>query len=191
MQSKLGATLRKRVSARALAVSQILATVALGSMAGACGRDSHAATNQSGETLAVSPSRTACGHAACGNDFFIDIGSAPLSPDGCAVGGRCAVSITLVATGDYHINDAYPYKFKADDTHGLEFLGTDGAGKNVFSKGAGNWSKSDERTGVMTLTFKPSEPGAKALGGVFKLSVCSSQNCRLETQEVKTTVAVR
>jgi hypothetical protein len=170
-----------------LAISRILMIVGVASMAHACGRDSRAATNQRVETPLVSPSSAACGHAACGNDFFVDIASV----DGCAVGGRCAVSIKLVATGDYHINDAYPYKFKADETDGVEFLGADGTGRNVFSTFTGNWSKSDERTGAMTIAFKPSNPGTKALGGIFKLSVCSAENCQLESQEVKTTVTVR
>lgn len=170
-----------------LAASQILLAVGIASFAVACGRDSQAATHQSAETAAVSLLRGACGHAACGNDFFIDMGSV----EGCTVGATCAVALTLVATGDYHINDDYPYKFKADDAAGVEFLGTDGAGKNVFSKIARNWTKTGERTGTMTVTFKSVEKGSKAIGGVFKLSVCSSQNCQLEQQQVKTTVGTR
>jgi hypothetical protein len=43
----------------------------------------------------------------------------------------------------------------------------------------------------MTVTFKPVEKGSKSIGGVFKLSVCSVQNCQLEQEQVKATVAVR
>ena len=45
------------------------------------------------------------------------------------------MAVKLVATGEFHINDEYPYRFKADDASGIEFLGTDG-GKNAFSKAA-------------------------------------------------------
>jgi hypothetical protein len=43
----------------------------------------------------------------------------------------------------------------------------------------------------MTVTFKPVDQGSKAIDGVFKLSVCSVQNCQLEQEQVKATVAVR
>jgi hypothetical protein len=151
-----------------------------------CGRDSQAATHQSVEA-AGAPLRGACSHAACGNDFFVDVGSV----GGCAVGATCTLSLTLVATGDYHINDEYPYKFTADDSPGVQFLGTDGGRTNVFSKLAKNWARRDERTGTMTVTFKPVEKGSKAIDGVFKLSVCSVQNCQLEQEQVKATVVVR
>jgi hypothetical protein len=98
------------------------------------------------------------------------------------------VSIKLVATGDYHINDEYPYKFRADDTAGVDFLGTDTGGKNVFSKAAGSWAKNDARTGTMSVAFKPSDSGVKAIGGVFKFSVCSPQNCELEQRQVNAKV---
>jgi hypothetical protein len=101
-----------------------------------CGRDSQAATHQSVET-AGSPLRGACSHAACGNDFFVDVGSVA----GCAVGTTCTLELTLVATGDYHINDQYPYKFTAADSPGVEFLGTDGGRSNVFSRPARNWAQ--------------------------------------------------
>jgi hypothetical protein len=150
-----------------------------------CGRDSHAVLRPGAETE-TSPTRSSCGHAACGNGFFVDIGSTPT----CKVGSTCTLWLTLVATGNYHINDEYPYKFRAEDVPGVEFSGTDGAGKNVFSKAAKNWSKEDERTGRMTVTFQPAEKGTKPIAGVFKLSVCSAQNCQLEQQQVTATIEV-
>jgi hypothetical protein len=151
-----------------------------------CGRDSRAAIHSGSEAEATPPGRSGCSHAACGNGFFVDVGSAA----SCRVGATCTFALTLVATGDYHINDEYPYKFRADDLPGVEFLGTDGAGKNVFSKVAKNWSKRDERTGTMTVTFQSTEKGTKPIVGIFKLSVCSAQNCQLEQQQVTTMVDV-
>jgi hypothetical protein len=167
--------------------SFLLLAAGLGAFTAACGRDSRAASRESAQVTLPLPLRGACDHTMCGNDFFVDAALV----ESCAVGEACAVALTLVAAGDYHINDEYPYKFKADDAPGVEFLGTDVGGKNVFSKLAKNWTKNGAKTGTMTVTFKPLEKGSKAIGGVFRFSVCSSQNCRLEQQEVSLAVAVR
>ena len=106
-------------------------------------------------------------------------------------GAKCAVRVKLVATGDFHINEDYPYKFKADDTPGVEFLGGDPAGKGVFSKGASDWQRTDEKSGMMTIAFRASDRGQKTLGGTFKLSVCSAATCQLEQQTIQTAVAIR
>jgi hypothetical protein len=160
---------------------------ALAVLLAACGRDSHAATHENADLSQAQPPRPGCGHAACGNNFYIDVASR----EGCSVGAACGVVLTLVATGDYHINDEYPYKFQADEASGVEFLGTDVAGKSIFSKNAHNWTKNDEKMGTMTVTCKPTSPGDKTVGGVFKLSVCSAQNCQLERETVTATLAVR
>jgi hypothetical protein len=157
----------------------------LGALAAGCGRDSHAASQ--GQSDLTAPAQHAdCGHSACGSNFFLDS-----SPAGdCAAGATCSLTIKLVATGEFHINEDYPYKFKADDAPGVEFLGADAAGKGVFSKAAGDWKKKDEKSGVMTVAFRAADKGAKTLGGTFKLSVCSAQTCQLEQQQVQATVAV-
>jgi len=160
--------------------------VALAVLATACSKDSRAATRPSGDPGAA-PSAADCSHSACGHDFFID--AAPSA--GCAVGATCTVSLTLVATGAFHINDEYPYKFRADDAAGVQFLGSGSAGKNVFSKDVGDWRKKDEKTGTMTVRFRPTAAGGKTIGGVFKLSVCSEQSCQLEQQQVSTSVVVK
>jgi hypothetical protein len=128
----------------------------------------------------------ACGHAACGDDYLID-----LTPDPCTVDTGCRIAIRLVATGDYHINDEYPHKFVADDAAGIEFLGTDPGGKNVFSKVAGNWTKSDSRTAAMVVTYKPADTQTKTVSGVLKFSVCSPQNCELDRRQVNASVQAR
>jgi hypothetical protein len=149
-----------------------------------CGRDRRAAPHSNVEPQAAPSSRGSCDHAACGDQFFIDV----VPGAGCAAGTTCSVAIRLVATGDYHINDEYPYKFKADEAPDVEFLGTDSAGKNVFSKAGGSWAKNDARTGTMSVAFKASDAGIKRVGGTFKFSVCSPQNCELEQRQVNATV---
>ncbi len=114
----------------------------------------------------------------------------------CAMGSECHVTVRLSAQGDYHINGEYPYKLKANGTN-IEFLGTDAAGKNTFSKSAGDFvadptvGGAPAKGGTMTIKFKPSAKGQATITGTFKMSVCSAQNCQLETQEISTTVTVK
>ena len=148
-----------------------------------CGKDRPA----SHDGIAVTaPQGGDCGHTACGPNFFID--STPAGD--CAAGANCSVTMSLVATGDFHINDEYPYKYRADESPGVTFLGTDAAGPMVFSKAASNWQKAGPQKGTMTVSFQ-SAKGQKNIAGTFKLSVCSAQNCQLEQQAVSTPVTVR
>ncbi len=127
-----------------------------------------------------------CTHAVCADNFFIDA-----TPGDCTAGAACSLSLKLVATGDYHINDEYPYRFKADDAAGVEFLGKDDAGKGTFSKSAGDWQKSEEKAGVMTVRFVPAARGSKTVSGTLKLSVCSPQSCLLEQRQVASTIVAK
>jgi hypothetical protein len=121
-----------------------------------------------------------CGHTVCSESFFVDA----VAPDACASGARCDVTLKLVATGAFHVNDQYPYRYKAQPTPTVEFLGTDPAGKNVFSKPAGDWAQTGAKSGVLTVHLTPTAKGGAMISGVFKLSVCSEQNCLIEQPEV-------
>jgi len=127
------------------------------------------------------------GHAACDTSFFVDA----VAPASCAVGAACSLTLKLVALGDYHVNDEYPYRFKANDAPAVRFEGTDAAGKNVFSKPAGDWQKSDLKSGTMLVKFTALQKGPTPIAGTFKLSVCSAQNCLLEQPQVSALVLVR
>ncbi len=148
-----------------------------------CSKAREAMTRGTSETQALSAQPIDCGHAVCADNFFID--TAPVK---CTAGSPCSATVKLVATGDFHVNDEYPYRFKADDAPGVAFLGTDDNGKNAFSKAAGDWQKSDAKTGAMTVKFVAADPGAKAIGGTLKLSVCSAQACLLEQRQVTANV---
>lgn len=162
----------------------------------ACDHDHGSSKQAAGASPAAAPLRPAvvgtaappsdCGHAVCTDNLFVD--AAPGAA--CAAGSVCTLKLTLVATGDYHVNDEYPYRFKAEEASGLHFLGTDGAGKNVFSKGAGDWAKIDPKSGAMTVKFTPEARGPATIAGVFKLSVCSGDACQLEQSRVTASVAV-
>jgi hypothetical protein len=157
-------------------------------VATACSRGSDAMPKAPAETtMAITAAPLAsCGHAICADNFFIDA----TVPD-CVAGSPCSAAIKVVATGDFHINDEYPYRFRADDAPGVDFLGTDPAGKSSFSKGAGDWQKSEEKAGAMNVKFSVADRGTKTIGGTLKLSVCSVQNCLLEQRPVTVSVLVK
>ena len=168
---------------RWLGVGMSLATLA-------CGR-SDAGANAAARTPTL-PATSDCAHAACGEGYFVDA----LVQDGCAAAPSCRVELKLVATGEFHVNDEYPYRFKADALPGFEFLGTDSNGKNVFSKPAGDWTKADAKSGVLAVKLLPATAGAETraaatLSGVFKLSVCSSQTCLIDQPQVRAVLAAR
>jgi hypothetical protein len=151
--------------------------------AAACHRDSSAGRTEGAVTA---PQAVDCGHTACGSNFFVDV----VPPADCAAGANCAMTLHLVATGEYHINDDYPYKFRADDAPHVAFQGTDPAGANVFSKGASNWQKTGPQNGSLNVVFQSTDKGQKSLSGVFKLSVCSVHDCQLEQTAIAATVSV-
>lgn len=128
----------------------------------------------------------AAGSHIDGKNFKIDATAGE-----CKAGAECLVIVKLEALGDYHINKEYPYKIKVAEAPGVEFLGSDAGGKNVFSKGAGDFKLDSEKTATMTIKFKPAKAGSVTLNGTYKMSVCSAQNCQLETQELSVAVAAK
>ena len=155
--------------------------------AAGCSRGSEAAPKGPPETMAISAApASSCAHAVCADNFFVDT----TAPD-CVAGAPCSVTLRLVATGDFHINDEYPYRFRADDAAGVDFSGTDVAGKSTFSKGAGDWQKSGEKAGTMNVKFTVADRGTKTIAGTLKLSVCSVQACLLEQRAVTASVLAK
>ena len=125
---------------------------------------------------------------ASGNNFTVNANVAA-----CTSGADCTITLKLEAKGDFHVNKEYPYKFKATAANGVTYLGKDPAGADTFSKTAGDFvlDSANEKVGTMTLKFKSANKGSVAIAGVFKLSVCSAQNCQLETANVSVPVTVR
>jgi hypothetical protein len=160
-----------------------LASVAL--FAG-CHKSEKPAT-QGATAAAPAPAASApCAHAACSDHFYVEA-----APGACAAGATCSLELKVVATGDYHINDDYPYRFKADDAPGVVFQGANAADKDVFSKPAGDWRKTEAKSGAMSVRFTPDGAGEKTISGTFKVSVCSAENCLLEQPKVRTVVAAK
>jgi hypothetical protein len=162
-----------------------LALVALASVAlaaAACGKKTEAAGQSS------APSAAPASQAAQGGDADYALTT---SSDDCKAGAMCTVTLRLEAKREYHLNAEYPYKYTAKDAPQVEFLGTDGGGKNVFTKAAGDFKAQGEKVGVMTVKFKPQAAGNVTIDGVYKLSVCSEANCKLDSASPKVVVAVK
>jgi hypothetical protein len=112
-----------------------------------------------------------------GNNFALQATSAA-----CKKNEDCTLTLRLEALGAYHINDSYPYKFTPGPTkdgkpENIEFA------KATFSKAEGDFKKEAEKVATMTVKFKATA-AAGTIAGVYKMSVCSEQNCQLEQQEV-------
>jgi hypothetical protein len=118
-----------------------------------------------------------------GKNFTLDAAS-----PGCRVDVPCAMTLRLAASGEYHVNKEYPYKFLAAAAPGVQFLGSGDA--NTFSRTAGDFREDGEKTGTMTVRFKPSTAGEARVSGTYKMSVCSAENCQVETQAVTLVVPV-
>lgn len=138
--------------------------------------------------IVLSASAADAQQVATGNNFTVNASVAS-----CTANADCKIDLKLEAKGDFHVNKEYPYKFKATAASGVTYLGKDGAGPETFSKSAGDFTldSGNEKVGTMTVKFKSANKGAVTIAGVFKLSVCSAQNCQLETANVSVPVTVR
>jgi hypothetical protein len=154
--------------------------------AGAVASEPPAASAAASSTSASARSAPGCAHSACGEQFFVDF----VSPTDCAGGATCTASVRLAALGDFHINEDYPYRFTAEGTPGVSFLGT-GPSNNVFSKPSGDWAAADPKSGALAVRFRPEGAGSPTISGTFKLSVCSKEKCLLEQRAISAPIAVR
>ena len=109
----------------------------------------------------------------------------------CAVGKECVITISLNALAGYHINKDYPAKLKADEVAGVEFMGTDAGGKNVFSKAVGDYKVDSERLGTLKIKVKVAKAGAVSITGNFKFCVCSDKECVPDSAQLKIPVTAK
>lgn len=98
-------------------------------------------------------------------------------------GATGTVKITLTAKGGFHINDQYPYRFKASSpVEGVSYP------KPVLERADGQFQ---EKTAVFTLPFVAARAGKFALGGVLNLSVCSPASCIVQKAPLDLTITVQ
>ncbi len=110
------------------------------------------------------------------------------NPGTCKAGADCAVSLRFQTTGEFHVNDDYPYRFTANDAPGVQFLGSDGGG--TFSKKTGDFQKANATSAVMNVRFRATTAGTAAIAGTFKVAFCTDTACTPATQSVALSVPV-
>lgn len=145
-------------SSTARSLAPALVVIALCSL-GACKREPPSPASEA----------IAKGTAPLAGKAFYRVDAKPLAP--CPVNTTCEAQLVLTALGGYHVNDEYPTKFVAD------------AASEVRIDGEGTFKIGGEKHGTMTVKFTPTKPGAK-LVGTFKLSVCSEDNCEIESPTI-------
>jgi hypothetical protein len=77
------------------------------------------------------------------------------------------------------VNPDYPFRFAPDGD-----ASTVGVRAEPFVR-------EGEKTGTLPLRFRASDPRRDHVAGVFKLSVCSSETCKIEEANVQVDVDVR
>jgi hypothetical protein len=99
-----------------------------------------------------------------------------LAPKGDYKAGQAGeVEIALVAKAPFHVNDKYPYKFKAKEGSGIKFAAP------VTSKEA---LKLETMKATMTVAFTPEAAGKHELAGQFSFSVCTDDKCLIEKRDL-------
>lgn len=123
------------------------------------------------------PARPAAKQAPLAGKSFYRIDAGAAAP--CASGTTCEARLVLTALGDYHVNKDYPFKFIADPAPA------------VALDGETRFALDDAQHGTLTLRFRPTAPGPARLAGTFKLSVCTDENCEIESPKLELAVPVR
>ena len=102
-----------------------------------------------------------------GTHYQVDSAALP-----CGEAATCTAFADLAALDGFKVNREYPFKFVPDP-------GTAVDGEAAFTP-------TGVHTGRLIIKFKR---GAPQIGGAFKLSVCSADQCKIETAQLA--IAVR
>lgn len=90
-------------------------------------------------------------------------------PPACSVGTTCEAELVLTALGDYHVNERYPVKLEVEPGSIAD---------------AGTFARAGEKTGTLAVKLNPTKPGTARVTGTFKLSVCTDDNCEIESPRI-------
>ncbi|APS00011.1 hypothetical protein [Pajaroellobacter abortibovis] len=116
------------------------------------------------------------------NPFLVKV----IAPKDCKVASTpCTVIVRLDAQDPYHINANYPHKLKFKPSSQVQFLGLEEeGGEAVFSKEGEHFLNSDS-TAEVKVTVQPIVSGHVLLEGTYFLSVCSTNRCISDKQQVQ------
>jgi hypothetical protein len=143
---------------------ELMAVAAALALSSACHRDAPAKAEAASAT----------GAALAEKAFYrVDRGAQPA----CAMGATCEAHLVLTALGGFHINKDYPFKFVGDPAA-------------AALEGPAAFALEGETRGTLTIKFRPQSAGTAKVSGTFKLSVCSDDNCEIETPRLELSVPV-
>jgi hypothetical protein len=143
---------------------------------GGCNRDKPAAKE---EPSASEPAPQSPVSAVDATNYHV--GLAPVGL--CQHQQPCQLHAVVVAKGDYHINDKYPYRFTAEDApgQGLSFP------KREIGRADGEF---EQQKAILKVPFSAERAGEAKVGGRLSFSVCSEKNCLMYTQPLALLVRV-
>jgi hypothetical protein len=110
--------------------------------------------------------------------------SASIKPVGTYKVGDNSFEIVLTTSGEFHVNDDYPTKFKtaeapANVTYPTTTLSRKD-NKDAFTTDACKADKDHACTIHVKVPFKASKAGKVNVGGTLNIGVCSPANCLVE-----------
>jgi hypothetical protein len=96
----------------------------------------------------------------------------------CVHGRPCRATLHLEATGGYHVNEEYPFRFVPEAAPGVSFAAEQALRHD------------DAQHGTLEVEFTPAAAGTATVAGLFKLSVCSASACQIERPRLGLSVRV-
>jgi len=99
-----------------------------------------------------------------------------------AAGKEGTIDIVLDAKPPFHVNQQYPYKFKAKEAAGVKFA------QPVVGKDA---AKIEQQRVTMRVPFVPDAAGQRTVSGQFAFSVCTEETCLIEKRDLALVVDVK
>jgi hypothetical protein len=165
-------------TSRVVCTAMLWAASSVGSTG--CGKVSEAAAGAAAASQSVPNSLNAPSLPSFENANY----KAEIHPAGpCKKDQTCTAVVLVEAKGDYHINDKYPYKFRAEDPapQGLKYP------KPTVGK---EDATIEEHKVTLKVPFISEGAGDVKVAGTLSLSVCSAANCLMDKQALEVTVKV-
>lgn len=167
-----------------LTLASLFATSFVLGVAGfACGRTADASPS----TSQAAPGKT--------SDSKDGKWSASIKPVGSYKVGDNFFEVVLTTSGDFHVNDDYPTKFKTGTAAaGVTYPSTTlnrKDNKDAFTTDACKADKDHACTIHVKVPFKAAKAGKVAVGGTLNIGVCSPANCLVEKIELELDVDVK